>query len=170
MELIREITEKDLGISNQGKEDKKFYELREAARAVIFDNKRKIALVYDGKHKHHKLPGGGVEDGEGLKEALMREVEEEAGCKIEILKEIGEIRGYRNKIKQLQISYCWLAEVKGEIKKPKFDKEENNWNFSHKWVKLEEALKLFEKDKPTDYFSIFIRERDHEFLKKVNEV
>ncbi len=50
---------------------------RTAVRAIIIEEE-KILMVRSGSG-YYKLPGGGVEEGESLKEALLREVAEETG-------------------------------------------------------------------------------------------
>ena len=66
---------------------------REAVRAVIMDN-NKILLIYSEKNGDYKLPGGGVEEGETYEEALIREVEEEAGVRVSINKELFRVMEY----------------------------------------------------------------------------
>lgn len=54
------------------------------AAAIVRDGKI-LAIEYkDETGLHYNLPGGGVEDGETLVQALEREVLEEAGVKIEV--------------------------------------------------------------------------------------
>lgn len=50
---------------------------RRAARAIIIEEEK--ILVVRSRFGYYKLPGGGVEEGESLTEALVREVAEETG-------------------------------------------------------------------------------------------
>ena len=54
--------------------------------AIVVVHDGKILLVEHTKEerKYWLLPGGGLEWGEGLKEALSREVEEETGLEVEV--------------------------------------------------------------------------------------
>jgi len=51
---------------------------RPSARAIIIKD-RKIAMVYSKKYNYYKFPGGGIENGECMEDALIREVSEETG-------------------------------------------------------------------------------------------
>ncbi|KAA0205648.1 hypothetical protein EDM68_04920 [Candidatus Uhrbacteria bacterium] len=37
---------------------------RRASRAVVFDEKDRVAFLFVSKHGYYKLPGGGIEEGE----------------------------------------------------------------------------------------------------------
>src|SRR5947208_378604 len=55
--------------------------LRPSARALIVRDGRVLCMVCDGwSGRFYELPGGGVEAGESLEEAVQRECLEEAGC------------------------------------------------------------------------------------------
>ena len=82
MQLLAEIQEKDLGMTESNRDIE--YKIRRAARAVIFDESGKVALLHVTKDGYHKIPGGGVENGENEKDALCREALEEAGCEVKI--------------------------------------------------------------------------------------
>lgn len=166
MELLLEIRESDVGLKNIESFTMP-YTLRKAARAIIFNTNGEIAIMHVTKDNYHKLPGGGVEEGEDLFEALKREALEEAGSKIEIEKPLGIIIEYRNEIKRLQISYCYIANVKGDIQNPMFTTEELSGGFELLWVQPEEAIHLLETDKPTSYDGKFIQQRDKKFLKSM---
>lgn len=65
---------------------------RPSARAIIYKNE-KVLLVYSKKYNYYKFPGGGIENGEMPKDALVREVREETGyCIIpESIEEYGRV-------------------------------------------------------------------------------
>lgn len=81
MKLIKELRDLDVTgkIIPKSKED---YKIRTAARAIILDSNNLIALISIPRQGYHKLPGGGLEEGEEIKETLIREVKEEAGIDI----------------------------------------------------------------------------------------
>lgn len=133
---------------------------REAARAVVFDAENKVALLHVKKHSYHKLPGGGLEEGEDIQTALEREMMEEIGCKVEVQNEIGEIIEHRNQHDLMQISHIYLAKLKGNKGKPNFTDGEIADGFEVKWLTLTEAINALENDKTDDYQGKFIKIRD----------
>ncbi|HOZ36715.1 MAG TPA: NUDIX hydrolase, partial [bacterium] len=80
MELLKEYTEKDLGISEEKISQTIKYKVRRAARAVVLDQDNKVAIVWNDKGQHHKIPGGKIEEWEDIEMALKREIKEETGC------------------------------------------------------------------------------------------
>ena len=165
MKLIKEINPENINATTAST-----YDLRTAARAVLFDNENNIGLLHVKKHGYHKIPGGGVEKGEDIKTALVRECSEEAGCKIEIGEEVGSIVEYRGKYMFKQISECFIAYVKGEKNSPEFTEEEINENFELIWVSVNEAESLLEHDSPKDYEGKFIVDRDLTFIQEARKV
>lgn len=169
MELLLEIREKDIGA--EALESFTLpYELRKASRAVILNNEGQVALMNVTKHNYHKLPGGGIELGEDLHSALRREALEEAGSRIEIEQELGMIIEYRNEWKCLQISYCFLAKVVGNLQATQLTEREIANGFQLLWLPFDEAIAQLEKDGPDCYEGKFIRLRDLAFLRKAKEV
>ncbi len=161
MKLIKTIQFKDLK-----SEDSDKFDVRKAARAVVFDNDKNIGILYVRKYNYHKLPGGGLKGKESINLALKRECLEEIGCKIESFVEVGEIIEYRDKWSLKQHSYCYLANIVGDKGKPDFTSKELDNGFEIKWVSLEDAIKLLENDKPECYEGKFIQIRDVSFLKE----
>ena len=168
MELLTEIYNKD--ITGEENTISTAYSVRKASRSIVFNKNKEIALLYVSKHKYHKLPGGGAENSEDIKETLKREVLEEVGVNILIGDDIGAIIEYRDEFKQLQISYCFFSKVVGEVAAPSFTESELANGFQLKWVTLENALTLLSIDEPDDYVGKFIKKRDLTFLYKAKEL
>ena len=163
MELLHEIKDKEWP------KDESTLEIREASRAVLFDENGLIPLLFVSNYNYHKLPGGGVDDGEDKVQALNREVMEEVGSKIEVTGEVGKIIEYRSQFNLKQISYCYVGKITSKGL-PTFTEEELSQNFKLVWLPLEEAISKVENDKPTNYEGSFIQQRDIVFLKKVKQM
>jgi 8-oxo-dGTP diphosphatase len=132
---------------NVSEEEVQSYRTREAGRAVVFDNDNKVALLHVTKENYYKLPGGGIEDGEDKISALYRECQEEIGCDVEIINELGFIVEYRKIFTLKQTSYCYLAKVKGPKGKPDFTDSEKEKGFEVVWLSYEEAIKALNDSK-----------------------
>jgi len=164
MKLLLEISDKDVNNGSIERFDKP-YTLRKAARAIVVNDKNEIAFQFVSKHNYHKLPGGGIDEGETILQGLKREIKEETGCEdIEIMNEVGMIIEYRNEIDILQISYCYLAKPLGKISKPEYEKEELEGGFEPLWVSIDKAIELLKNDQPDTYDGRFIIKRDLAFL------
>lgn len=168
LELIREISEKDIGYSH--KDEEIAYKIRKASRTIVLNESNEMALLYVSKNNYHKLPGGGIEDQENIEIALNREVMEEVGVNIRVLGEVGIIIEYRDEFKQIQISYCYYSKAIGEAIKPTFTDQEISDGFELKWVPIDEAVGILEKDEPNNYMGKFIQSRDVLFLRKACEI
>ncbi len=143
------------------------YSVRQAARAVVLDRDGRIALLHVARHDYYKLPGGGIEPGEDIATALIRECQEEIGCNIFVGESLGEVHEFRSRFLQHQISYCFMAQVEGEIGKPDFTPEEVADGFTLGWYTLEEARMILHSQSPTEYVGQFIALRDSAILSTV---
>ncbi len=65
---------------------------RKGVSALIVNSRQEFLLVNlnSFEEKYFAIPGGGVEDGESLQEAVYREIKEELGIDRDLLKLIGE--------------------------------------------------------------------------------
>jgi 8-oxo-dGTP diphosphatase len=170
MKLITEIFEQDITPDAKQIDESGFRE-RKASRAVFFDNEGKVALLNVGKHNYHKLPGGGIDEGEDIHVALERELMEEIGCKGKVLAEVGKVVEHRNEFEMIQISYCYTAELIGYKGQPDFTESEINNEFSIVWAdSLNQAIELLNNDDPDDYEGRFIKIRDTAILEAASNV
>jgi len=143
---------------------------RKAARAVVLNEENKVGMLYVSKYDYYKIPGGGVEDNEDIKEALDRECLEEIGRCITIVEEIGIIREYREQFNLKQDSYCYLAKTTGSQMKPDFTDEELLGVFQTVWFTLDEAIEKIKNCKPKNYEGAFIKMRDICFLEEAKKI
>jgi len=158
-----------LKIISDAKDKSLDFGAREASRSIVFDKNYKIPILHVTKFNYHKLPGGGIEKGEDKIKALNREMLEKTGCKIEVKGEVGKIIEFRSKFKLKQTSYCYFGKVVN-VGSSKLEQDEINDGFELVWLRVNEAIQLFEKDLPTNYEGKFIQNRDLTFLQKLKYV
>lgn len=139
---------------------------RKAARAVVLDSQNRIYLLNVRSHSYHKLPGGGIEEGENIEIALERELLEEIGCRAKVIKEVGIVIEYRDQFKLKQTSYCYLAKQTGAEQAPAFEESEISEGFEKVMASnIDQAIQTLEKDTPDNYEGMFIRLRDLRLLR-----
>ncbi len=139
-------------------------DVRHSARAVLVNTDGLIAVQYLARDSFYKLPGGGVEAGEGVIEALHREVREEVGADCEVLSTLGMIIEYRDKYRLCQISYAFRANVVGEVGEAMYEPGEIASGQETMWLSPEEALHRIVAATPTSYEGHFIKLREAAFL------
>lgn len=158
-----------LNPENATENEVKNYRVREAARAVVIDNEGKIALLHVSKEKYYKLPGGGLEGTEDRLVALRRECQEEIGCDVEVIEEIGYVTEYRKIFSLKQTSFCYLTKVKGKKKEPDFTDTEIEKGFEVVWLVYEDARKYLAECSPTTFEGkAYIVPRDIAILEATN--
>lgn len=165
MELLRTIN-----LDSLSPEKRQTLTLRQAARAVLFDDENNIALLHVQKGGYYKLPGGGVDEGEDFITALKRECVEETGCTIKVGAEIGMVIEYRGKFNLKQESYCYIAHVIGTKGTPDFTEHERSAEFKLIWVPLDEAIRLVSEANTEDYQGQFIAPRDLVILREAKKL
>ena len=119
--------------------------VREAARCVIFDKDGNVALVHFSIQDFYKVPGGGIDEGEEVLDALKRECLEEAGVNIEGIIPIGTVTEIKKEQHKKQISYCYKARVDGEKMEQAMTEEENEAGALLNWMPLAQAIQKLEK-------------------------
>lgn len=166
MKLLTEISEGSLGLSAQFEQLEQPYKLRKSARGIVLNQAGEMATQYLQTYTFHKLPGGGVEQGESIEAALLREVKEEVGCDCSIIKPLGIVIEYRNEHNLLHISYGFVADVIGEIGVPQLEAAEIEEGQETLWLQPTEVLEKMKQDTPGKFAGHFILEREIAFLEE----
>ena len=78
---------------------------RLTARAVVVNPAEQLAVMYAAKYSIHTLPGGGVEEGESIEAALVREITEETGVTIASIEPLGIIEENRAHADYTQVNH-----------------------------------------------------------------
>ena len=169
MNLICKITDEDIGENYIGLDNP---ELRLASRGIVIREDGKIAIFNKANKNEYKLPGGGIEGDEEPLLAFKREVLEETGCIVDVIKELGTTEEYKSQINFKQISYIFLGKVVEDTHELHITEKEKDEGARLLWVTPQEALELvtncYDKLVKSDYESVyatkFIVLRDRKIL------
>lgn len=139
---------------------------RYATRAVLLDENNKVAIINVTKHGYYKIPGGGIEEGELIQDAVQREVLEEAGCSCKILDELGRLEVAVPVWGMLDISEGFIAKVVDKKSAPQYEAWESERGFKLEWFNdLDRAIATIESNIVKESGMEVLQQRDLTFLK-----
>jgi len=158
-----------INLENVSEEEANKYDFRETARAVVLNRDNLVALVYAKNRNYFTVPGGGIDENENHEMAAKREVKEEIGYDIEIIKEIGFTTEYRKPSGLKQIAYCYLAKIVGEKGEPNLTQDEIEEGCETLWLSIEDAIKKIQETNNDIYWWPYVKIREVAFLEEVNQ-
>ena len=85
--------------------------------AIILYNKKIVLIKRKNPpyENYYALPGGFVEKGETVEQALIREVKEETGLDVDILKLVGVYSDPKRDPRGRVVSLCYLTKANGKL-------------------------------------------------------
>lgn len=119
--------------------------VRPSVRGIVIAD-GKVLMVHSIKYDYYKFPGGGIEPGEGMEEALCREVREETGFTVDpaTIREYGQVhRRSRGDCAELfiQDNYYYLCGIAGSVGQ-KLDDYEAEEGFTPEFVTPAHAIEV----------------------------
>ena len=149
---------------------------RPSARGIIFNDEKKIALVYSKSKKYFKFPGGGIHNDEDKKQALIREVREEVGLVVipESICEFGSVmRRQKSSVSQHTIfqqeNFYYTCKTENRIMEQKLDDYEAEAGFVLRFVDLDEAISVNSAFTSEDYFDEIMIKRETMVLQMIKD-
>ena len=139
MRLLFEIDTKDYDLNG-------IAFVRHSARCIHIKNGL-AAMVHSVKYDYYKFPGGGIEDGESAKLAMIRETREEAG--LVVIPESVKEYGYVHRIQKsdhdseeyfVQDNYYYLCDVEEAVRSQRLDDYEADERFTLEYVEPDRAV------------------------------
>jgi ADP-ribose pyrophosphatase YjhB (NUDIX family) len=118
---------------------------RKTVKIILLNTKGEMAMIGNNVHKYFTLPGGGVDDGEDIIDAVKRECKEETRYSCKNIKFLTESFENRGRDKKKYNTFCYLAEVGDETGEDLRTDDEKEKGIKVKWMKPKEALNIFER-------------------------
>ena len=170
---IAEIKDADFGFNTpKGKTDN----IRFCTRVILPNDKNEICVIRSEKYGYMQIPGGGIDDGENIIEALRRETEEETGFLIKNIKPIGYTLEKREDVRNnhnwdQDISFVFVALPDKNVG-TKYMEDEVAEGFKPIWIKLEDFIVEQESNegKIENYSGCFSNKRDLEIARYFSRI
>ncbi|UPQ89789.1 NUDIX hydrolase [Vibrio sinaloensis] len=118
---------------------------RHAARAIVVDGED-ILLLYTERYHDYSIPGGGVDEGEDIIAAMVRELEEETGAQdIHAIKPFGIYEEFRPWYKEdadvvHMTSYCYTCKIARQLGDTNYEDYEIKNGMKAMWVNIHDAI------------------------------
>ena len=165
---ITEITDSDFGFNMPRSEKGK---LKFGVRLMMPNDAGEICVIKSEKHGYMQAPGGGIEPGESITDALKRETREETGFLIRDIKPLGYVIEKREDIRNkhdwtLAISFVFSAFPDKEVGTD-YMEDEIAEGFKPIWIKLDDFIAEQEgnEGKIESYSGCFSNRRDWKMAK-----
>ncbi|WP_035446511.1 NUDIX domain-containing protein [Atopobacter phocae] len=123
---------------------------RQIARAIVFDEQGYFYFLKAERDDDFgnvtviETAGGGVEPGETLEEAIQRELIEELGACVEIIRKIGVVSDYYNFIHRHNMNHYFLCRVQSIGPTQLTSNEKNHLHLSTLKLSYNEAIQMYE--------------------------
>ena len=148
---------------------------RRIARGIVYDDNGNFYFMRAtrddlfGKATHIETPGGGVEEGEDLEEAVRRELSEELGVEVEIICKLGLVSDYYNVIHRHNLTNYYLCRVVSFGEKHMTEDEISVFHLSTIQMTYDEAVSAYEKYAESAIGRLIAR-RELPMLKRAKEI
>ena len=129
--------------------DNGYNHTRNIVRGIIYNDNFEIALMkvhcFDdfGERDLYETPGGGVEKGETLVNALKREIGEELGATIDRIEEIGRVVDFYNLIYRRNNNHYFLAHISGHVQEHWTDLEKTLFE-GVRYMNIDQAIEAYQ--------------------------
>ena len=155
MKLLKRITDKEI-LGTDGLSTAK---PRLTARAILRHGDQ-FAVMYAKRFDLYSLPGGGIENGEDIMDALKREVMEETGCSCDSIQELGYVEENRAHCDYTQVSYYYIVETVCDTFHAAFTEAEMQNGTTVHWHSFNDAYHLIADAVHTTTQRKFLQARD----------
>ena len=164
----------NLELADDQYEENGFTHVRVVARGVVINESGRMALhrihrddIF-GKQDYYETPGGGVDEGETLVQALIRECKEELGEDIEVLQPLGVVKDAYNLIQRKNENHYFLCKKLAQGERH-FVSEGDKLIQETVWVSVEEAIALL-KGQENKGVSALVKARELPILEEAIRV
>lgn len=124
---------------------------RQIVRAIVVDDQGLFYFVRAERDDEFgpatliETSGGGVEPGEDLEAAIHRELREELGVEVDILRKLGIVSDYYNLIHRHNINHYFLCRIRGFGNRHLTEDEREVFHLSTLRLTYDEAVAEYEK-------------------------
>ncbi|MFE2961837.1 NUDIX hydrolase [Nocardia tengchongensis] len=107
--------------------------IKVAVSAIVRDDQGRILMIHRTDNNLYSIPGGGLEAGETISEAVVREVKEETGIDVRVLDMVGvfsnpeHVIAYDDGEVRQEFSICFIAQPTGGEPRTSTESKDVRW-------------------------------------------